>query len=76
MPGRSIEDLAHPRLTRRRKPRLLRRRQAGGADRHAVLAEAAARTGLGDFGPDDFTERLSLWLAEMDTDEQRTGLAA
>ena len=40
----------------------------------AVLDAAVARTGLGDFGPDDFTERLGLWLAEMDADGDRTGL--
>ncbi len=26
------------------------------------------RTGLDDFGPDDFRERLALWLAEVDED--------
>lgn len=40
----------------------------------AVCQVAAARTGLSDFGPDDFTERLGLQLREMDADEERTGL--
>jgi hypothetical protein len=40
----------------------------------AVCAAASTRTGLDDFGPDDFTERLGLQLAEMDADEDRTGL--
>lgn len=40
----------------------------------AVCAVAVARTGLDDFGPDDFRERLGLQLAEMDADEERTGL--
>ena len=32
-------------------------------------------TGLDDFGPDDFHERLGLWLSEMDEDEDAVGLA-
>jgi hypothetical protein len=40
----------------------------------AVCAAAAARTGLEDFGPDDFRDRLGVQLAEMDADGERTGL--
>lgn len=40
----------------------------------AVCAAAAARTGLDDFGPEDFTVRLALQLAEMDADDERTGI--
>lgn len=40
----------------------------------AVCAAAVARTGLDDFGPDDFRERLHVQLAEMDADPERTGL--
>jgi hypothetical protein len=40
----------------------------------AVCAAATARTGLDNFGADDFTERLGFQLAEMDADEERTGL--
>ena len=40
----------------------------------AVCAAATARTGLEDFGPDDFCARLGAQLAEMDADEERTGL--
>jgi hypothetical protein len=40
----------------------------------AVCDAATARTGLEDFGPADFRERLGLQLAEMDADEERTGL--
>ncbi len=40
----------------------------------AVCAAATARTGLDDFGPDDFTERLGVQLEEMDADDDRTGL--
>jgi hypothetical protein len=40
----------------------------------AVCAAAVAATGLDDFGPDDFRERLGVQLAEMDADPERTGL--
>lgn len=40
----------------------------------AVCAAAVKRTGLDDFGPDDFRERLGVQLAEMDADEERTGI--
>lgn len=40
----------------------------------AVCEAAAARTGLDDFGPDDFRERLAVQLEEMDADPERTGL--
>jgi hypothetical protein len=40
----------------------------------AVCDAALTRTGLSDFGSDDFTERLALQLGEMDGDEERTGL--
>lgn len=40
----------------------------------AVCEAAMARTGLDDFGPDDFRARLDVQLAEMDADEDRTGL--
>jgi Sulfotransferase family len=35
----------------------------------SVLAEARRLTGLGDFGPMDFTERLGLLLAEVEADD-------
>lgn len=40
----------------------------------AVCRAAIARTGLEDFGRDDFRERLALQLGEMDTDPERTAL--
>ena len=40
----------------------------------AVLSAAVERTGLDDFGPDDFRERLALWLAETDENPERTAL--
>jgi hypothetical protein len=41
----------------------------------AVLAKAVADTGLEDFGPDDFEERLALILGGLDEDEDATALA-
>lgn len=38
----------------------------------AVLDAATEATGLDDFGPRDFTERLAVWLDEIDHDENRT----
>lgn len=40
----------------------------------AVCEAAIERTGLDDFGPDDFRERLGVQLAEMDGDGERTGI--
>jgi hypothetical protein len=40
----------------------------------AVLTAAVDRTALDDFGPDDFRDRLALWLGEMNSDSERTGL--
>jgi hypothetical protein len=40
----------------------------------AVLEKARSDTGLSDFGPGDFRERLALWLSEPDEDPDRTNL--
>lgn len=40
----------------------------------AICAAAVAATELSDFGPDDFRERLSVQLDEMNADPERTGL--
>ena len=40
----------------------------------AVCRAATERTGLADFGPDDFRDRLALQLGEMDADPERTAL--
>lgn len=37
-----------------------------------VLAEAREQTGLHDFGPEDFRERLAVQLEEIDSDPNRT----
>ncbi len=70
-----IEDLAAPVLNDVQRTAI-----EYGESKHtdltvaAVCQEAVARTGLEDFGPGDFTERLGLQLAEMDTDDERTGI--
>jgi hypothetical protein len=40
-----------------------------------VLQHAIDTTGLDDFGPDDFRDRLDLWLREPAEDPDRVGLA-
>lgn len=40
----------------------------------AVLRAASERTGLRDFGPDDFRVRMNLWLDDVERDRNRTGL--
>jgi len=40
-----------------------------------VLQRAIDTTGLDDFGPDDFRERLGIWLREPADDPDRVGLA-
>ena len=70
-----IDDLADPVLNDVQRAGL-----EYGESRHteltvdAVCEAATARTRLEDFGPDDFRERLGVQLAEMDADEERTGL--
>ncbi|HTT85728.1 MAG TPA: sulfotransferase [Acidimicrobiales bacterium] len=73
--GTCITDLRAPVLTD------VQRLALDHGERHPVdlrveqvLAAAADRTGLEDFGPDDFRSRLALWLAEVDADPERTGL--
>jgi len=39
-----------------------------------VLTAAVEKTGLEDFGPTDFHERLSLWLSETDENPERTAM--
>lgn len=69
MPAKKIriEDLAKPVLTDAQKQALAQGEQVEvELSVPAVLSAAVERTGLEDFGPDDFHERLALWLSEMD----------
>ncbi|MEM7409993.1 MAG: sulfotransferase [Myxococcota bacterium] len=70
-----ITDLAQPELGDVQRAAL---NYADGLDLDlsvsAVLTKAREATGLDDFGPDDFEERLALWLSEPDEDPDRTNL--
>jgi hypothetical protein len=41
---------------------------------HAVLDAARAQTGLSNFGPPDFRERLQVWLRAMDEDAEASSV--
>jgi hypothetical protein len=70
-----IDDLAHPRLTAVQKSAL-----AYGENLDldfsvdGILAAARDATGLSDFGPDDFLERLGLLVDEWGNDDGLTGI--
>jgi hypothetical protein len=70
-----IEDLSEPRLDAAQRGAL-----AWGESQpveltvEAVLGAARARTGLSDFGPGDFRERLGLLCSEWDADRPLTAL--
>lgn len=66
-----LTDLAHPVLSE------LQRTVSEQAKAHpvtmttdAVLAAARERTGLSDFGPDDFRERLGMWMQALEDDRE------
>lgn len=71
----TIDDLDAPRLSEAQKQALA----YGDANpialtEQAVLDAARQRTGLSDFGPDDFRERLSLLISEWNGDKAMTNL--
>ena len=69
-----IDDLAHPRLTDvQRAAMAYGEQQQIDFSEAAVLAAARERTGLTDFGPEDFRERLRLLLDEWGNDPDMTG---
>ena len=77
MPGETIRigDLAKPELTDIQKAGLAYGESVEvELSVDAVLAAACERTGLSDFGPRDFEERLGVWLSEMEADPERTAL--
>jgi len=68
-----ITDLGAPELTERQ------RRAIAGVPpvemrEEAVLAAACQRTGLSDFGSEDFRERLRIWLKSFDEDTELSPL--
>jgi hypothetical protein len=65
-----IDDLADPVLTPdQQKVHDIVSRMPVTLDEGAVLDAAREKTGLSDFGPDDFHERLRIWLAAAEEDE-------
>ncbi|HLG89311.1 MAG TPA: sulfotransferase [Alphaproteobacteria bacterium] len=70
-----IDDLLHPVLNEAQKAALAHG-DATPVDltEEAILAEARKRTGLDDFGPEDFRERLRLLLDEWNADPGLSGL--
>ena len=70
-----IADLASPRLddVQRLAVRFGEEHPVDLSER-AVLDAARERTGLDDFGPDDFRARMNLWLDDVNGDANRSGL--
>jgi hypothetical protein len=70
-----IDDLRVPLLTPD-QAQMMREAEAHPVELsvEAVLGAAVERTGLDDFGPDDFRERLALILGEADESDNATGL--
>lgn len=65
-----IDDLAHPVLSDLQKGALAATAKLDVRfEERAVLEAAVERTGLDDFGPDDFRERLRIWLQALEEDE-------
>jgi len=62
-----IDDLGSPQLTELQR-QAIASAPAVVMTEQAVLEAARARTGLDDFGPDDFRERLRVWLQSFDED--------
>ena len=64
-----IEDLQDPQLTPLQKSiREAAQKIAVHFTEDAVLGAAREQTGLDDFGPDDFRERLAVWLQALEED--------
>lgn len=74
-----IEDLANPVLTEAQKGAVAYGEQQAEQGTfnfsvEGILTAASERTGLDDFGPDDFRERLALWVSEPSEDPERRPL--
>jgi len=66
-----LTDLANPQLTELQLGALAYAQANPVAlNEAAVLQAARERTGLADFGPDDFHERLRAWLQALDADSE------
>lgn len=70
-----ITDLAEPVLDERQRQALeLTRNIQLRFEEDVVLGEAVQRTGLSDFGPDDFRERLRVWLLAAQEDDSLSSI--
>ena len=72
MSGKTIvfDDLAEPRYSNLQKLVLnLASKRSVTLDTQSVLAAAQAKTGLSDFGPTDFTQRMSVLLNDYNSDQ-------
>jgi hypothetical protein len=70
-----ITDLAEPVLDERQRQALeLTRNIQLRFEEDVVLGEAVQRTGLSDFGPDDFRERLRVWLLAVQEDDSLSSI--
>jgi Sulfotransferase family len=70
-----VDDLAQPRLNEAQRAALAwGESQPVEMSVEAVLNAARTRTGLSDFGAEDFRERLALLCSEWDSDKPLTGL--
>jgi hypothetical protein len=70
-----IDDLAHPVLSEAQRAAIAwAESQPVELDEDVVLAAARARTGLDDFGADDFRARLRVWLAAANDDRELNAL--
>ncbi len=71
-----IDDLAHPRLSGEQRQALAwAETVATDFGEAAILDAARRRTGLGDFGSDDFRARLRVLREQWDSDGEITALA-
>ena len=69
--GIRIADLAKPELSPLQQTVVeAAGKMPGTFSEAAVLGEAQQRTGLSDFGADDFRERLGVWLQALDEDRE------
>jgi hypothetical protein len=70
-----IDDLAHPVLNAAQRAAIeSATRMPVSLKEDVVIAAARQRTGLSDFGSDDFRERLRVWLAAADEDAELNAL--
>lgn len=71
-----IDDLAHPRLSEEQRQALAWAETVPTDFSEAAILDAARRrTGLSDFGPDDFRARLRVLREQWDGDREITALA-